>query len=151
MIKITNTIWIGDSDDEKKAEENFPLVDSVLIVAHDMNPTHEWDDGFEYMQVGLIDGPGNPLAAYHAAVLALVTLAKRGKVLVCDHDGGRALAVVIMYLYMRGDGPSWDEAIERLKARRGILPFIDPMHRKAFFLMDWGMLQCVIAGEVSDQ
>lgn len=119
-----------------------------------MAVTNNWnaDRRTEYMHVGLVDGPGNPLAAYHAAVLALAVLVRRGKynVLVCDHDGGRALAVVIMYLYLMGAIPSWDEAIERLRAKEKELPKVHDIHRKAFFQMDWGMLTRVLDGEVSD-
>lgn len=159
MLKITDKIWIGNSDDEKKAtkRDKFGRVlsnisDSVLIVAQDMTHNNDWDDGVEYMQVGLIDGPGNPLSAYHAAVLALVTLVKRGTVLICCHDGGRSLAIVIMYLYLMGDGPSWDEALERLCVDPTVtwreLPAVNEVHRKAFFMMDWGMLTRVLDGEV---
>ncbi len=150
MIKIAANIWIGDSDDEKRSfyYVQRKTVDSVLIVAQDMTPTCGWVAGVEYMQVGLIDGPGNMLSAYHAAVLALATLVKRGKVMVCCHDGGRALAIVIMYLYMMGDGPSWDEHIERLNSSDTTHPPVNTVHREAFFLMDWGMLARVIDGEV---
>lgn len=150
LIEVAKNIWVGDSQDEELIYIKPHLVECVLITAHDMESTSGYDDGVEYMQVGLVDGPGNLLATYHAAVLALVTLTRKGRVLVCDHDGGRSLAVVIMYLYLIGDGPSWDECVERLKARRGPLPFVHSIHKKAFSLMDWGMLHRVLDGEVQD-
>ena len=154
IAKVTDNIWIGNSDAEKSVGRTQPPINCVLVVAHDMVPTNNWRRrAEEYMQVGLIDGPGNPLAAYHAAVLALATLVRRRencRILVCDHGGGRSLAVVVMYLYLVGDGPSWDECIERLKVREKDLPTVHDMHRKAFFLMDWSMLSRVLDGEVSD-
>lgn len=151
MLNLTDNLWIGNSSDEELTlfHHKLKVIDSVLIVAHDMAPTNGWPDGIEYMQVGIIDGPGNPLAAYHAAVLALAALAKRGKVLVCCHDGGRSLAVAIMYLYLVGEGPSWDESIDRLVARQvGVVPAINDVHKQAFRLMDWTMLSRVVDGEV---
>ncbi len=156
MIKITDNIWIGNSDDEKKVIDyrRRGSVDGVLIVAQDMEPTNGWDGGVEYMHVGLVDGPGNMLATYHAAVLALMSLARRGKVLVCCHDGGRSLAVAVMYLYLTGDGPSWDECIDRMadthRNEFGLVcvPTPHDAHSRAFSLMDWGMLARVLDGEV---
>jgi hypothetical protein len=154
LIKMTNdrsptAIWIGTSEDERQVLQYVQcgLVDYTLVVAHDMDATHGWQQGVECMKVGLVDGPGNPLAAYHAAVLALVALAHRGKVLVCCHDGGRSLAVSIMYLYLIGEGPSWDEAIDRFPSTE-IFSRVHETHRKAFFSMDWGMLTRVLEDEV---
>lgn len=157
MFKVAENIWIGEGKDEQKTlryVKQSGTVDCVLVVAQDMTPSYGWEDGVEYMQVGLIDGPGNPLAAYHAAVLSLAAMLRRGRVLVCCHDGGRSLAVAIMYLYLTGAGPSWDEALERLWGADGCrdrdVPRPHDAHRKAFFLMDWGMMKRVLDGEVSD-
>lgn len=162
MIEVVNNLCVGDSADEGHLARCRPPINAVLVVAHDMVPTNDWRDKVEYMHVGLIDGPGNPLAAYHAAVLGLVALVKRAKdrrILICDHDSGRSFAIVIMYLYLLGDGPSWDEAVERLIANekdeeRGKalkqLSAKDNVHRRAFFLMDWGMMTRVLSAEVSD-
>lgn len=153
MIEIVkDAIWIGNYDAEKWVTRHSPAFDAVLVVAHDMVPTNDWKTGLEYMHVGIVDGPGNPLAVYHAAVLALVGLMKRHKrVLVCDHVGSRALVVCIMYLYLLGDGPSWDEHLERLTKQHGkdMLP-INTIHRKAFFTMDWSMMTRVLTSEVTD-
>lgn len=155
MFKITDTLYVGTSDDEKEVvlrnkvgKVTHRAVDSVLVVAYDMVHTFDWEDGVEYMQVGLVDGPGNSLAIYHAAVLAMLALLRKGSVLVCDHDGGRSLAISIMYMYMLGDGPSWDEALERLSSRFTELPEPHEVHRKVFFLMDWGMMRRVLDSEV---
>lgn len=159
LIKITNNLWIGNSDDEKNATHRdiFGRVtkntfDSIILVARDMVAKNDWEDGVEYMQIGLNDGPGNFLAIYHSAVLALAALLKRkeNKVLVCCHDGGRSLAIVIMYMYLMNECPSWDECIERLKEKEKDkeLPIIHESHKKAFFMMDWGMMKRVLDGEV---
>lgn len=153
MIEVAKNLCVGDSADEAHIARCRPPICGVLVVAHDMVPTNDWRDKIEYMHVGLVDGPGNPLAAYHAAVLALVAMVKRipeRRVLVCDHDSGRSFAVVIMYLYLLGEGPSWDEVIERLKVKGVKVPSINEVHRRAFFLMDWGMMARVLTDEVSD-
>lgn len=156
MIEMADGLWAGDSDDEQEVAKGDGVVafDSVLCVAQDMDGHTRWSRGVEYAQVGLIDGPGNPLAAYHAAVLTLAVLLRRGTTLVCCHDGGRSLAVVITYLYLVGEGPSWDEAIERAaaKARTAepgtLLPVVHEAHKHAFYLMDWTMLERVLEEEV---
>lgn len=151
MIKVYDNIWIGNSNDERRISRLSPTINCVLVAANDLIPFNNYKKDIEYMQVGLIDGPGNPLAAYHAAVLALLVLTKRhlgeARVLVCDHDGGRSLAITVMYLYLFGLAPSWDECIERL-GRGQKLPDVNPAHRNAFFEMDWGMMTRVLDKEV---
>lgn len=140
MLRVADNLWVGDSTDESKRNGS---INAVLVVAHDMFGHAYMDE--ENAQVGLIDGPGNPLCAYHAAVLTLVSLLKRGKgVLVCDHDGGRALAVVMMYRYMMNEAPSWDEQVKRLNV---LMPH--SAHKRAFERMDWTMLRRVISDEVN--
>lgn len=175
LIELTDKVSVGDGDAEKDAARNKTF-DSILVVAHDMDPTGTWNKvnryshqwlheaglgnvvdlgGVRYSHVGLIDGPGNRLAMYHAAVLALAALAARGRTLVCCHDGGRSIAVAIMYLYLMGEGPHWDEAVIRMVNSRPLgskFPLALPheIHKKAFTLMDWGMLTRVLSSEVSD-
>lgn len=152
LIEITDKIWVGNGSDERQALSyvRSGIIDRVLIVAQDMDPSYGWRHGAEYMHVGLVDGPGNLLATYHAAVLALVSLVYAGKVLVCCHNGGRSLAVVIMYQYLMGEGPSWIEYIDRWEREHGASLSIHAAHREAFFLMDWGMLSRVLTKEVTD-
>jgi hypothetical protein len=134
VFKITDKLYVGNADDEKRAVHyvRLDMVDRVLVVAQDMEPTCGCEDGVEYMHVGLVDGPGNPLAAYHAAVLALVSLSRRGRVLVCCHSGGRSLAVAMMYLCLM------------------CLPEVHECHRRAYERMDWGMMRRVLEEEVTD-
>lgn len=150
MFKITDNLFIGNADDEKRAIHyvRLDMVDRVLVVAQDMKPTCSCEDGVEYMHVGIVDGPGNPLATYHAAVLALVSLSKRGRVLVCCHSGGRSLAIAMMYLCLMCEGPRWDEQLERLRATEPCLPEVHECHRRAYERMDWGMMRRVLEEEV---
>jgi hypothetical protein len=142
MIKLTDNLWIGDSADEVYAD----LVDigAVLNVAQDLQGTRGWMDGVEYMQVGLIDGPGNVPAAYHAAVLALAALLKRNRTLVCCHTGGRALAVSLMWLHLTS-GRGWDSWLAILCERvEGELPIPHEAHKEAFNRMNWRLLSSVL-------
>jgi hypothetical protein len=148
VIQMSDGIWIGNSTDEKQANPN--LIRGVLNVAQDLQATCGWKNGIEYMQVGLIDGPGNPPVAYPAAVLALATLLARGSVLVCCHNGGRSLAVVLMYLNIASPR-SLDNWISILEERMEInvrLPTINPAHRAAFDNMNWRSLSKLLRGKV---
>ena len=136
---MTDDLWIGDSGDESHADLGFWKVRAILNVAQDMPPTRGWPD-VEYSHVGLIDGPGNSLAAYHAAVLVLEALLKRGRTLVCCHTGGRALAVALMHLHLTG-GRGWDERLALLRERAD-RDLLDPheAHKTAFNKMNWRLL-----------
>lgn len=142
MIQLTDDIWIGSAGDEERADLNSVGISAVLNVAQDLQGTRGWRDGIEYMQVGLIDGPGNPLSTYHAAVLALVALLTRCRTLVCCHHGagGRSLAVVLMYLHLVGKR-GWDNQLEILRGRTG-LDLVEPanVHREAFNKLQWRLL-----------
>jgi len=134
VIRLTETIWIGDSSDSSLR------FDAVLNVAQDLRGACGWPD-VEYMQVGLIDGPGNPPSAYCAAVLALEALLSRHtRVLVCCHTRARSLAVVMMYLNI-GSEYGWDGLLELLRERVDVdLPVPHEAHRKMFDQIDWQLL-----------
>lgn len=113
MIRITEdrleqkserrgAIWVGDSTDEMDGYLVESGIGAVLCVAQDMTQVRCWDDGVEAMKVGLIDGPGNDVSAYCAAVLALHTLLARHSVLICCHTGSRSVVVAAMYLHLIG-------------------------------------------------
>lgn len=148
MIQLTESIWIGNSIDEKTADLVNVKVSAVLNVAQDLHGERGWSDGIEYAQVGLIDGPGNPLSAYYAAVLTLATLSKRKRVMVCCHTGGRSIAVVLMYLrLMNGEGVSWENQLEILHERVDIeLPVPHNAHKEAFNRMKWRSLANLVGG-----
>lgn len=131
MIRLTGNIWIGDS-------ASSPLkMDAVLNVAQDMRGDCGWPD-VEYMQVGLVDGPGNPPSAYCAAVLALAALCRRHRrVLVCCHTGSRSVAVVLMYVSILTDR-SWDDSLVLLRERAdGDIPDAHDAHKRVFDRIDW--------------
>ena len=139
MLKVSDRIWIGDSADESHGDLLMPNIRCILNVAQDLHPTRGWMNGIEYMHVGLIDGPGNELTAYYAAVIALHTLLKRGKVLVCCHDKGRSLAIVTIYLYL-SSGHNWDTQMAILRERYDDVSDPHIEHRKAYGRINWGSL-----------
>lgn len=117
-------IWIGDCDAVKEAED----CGALLNVAQDLRPQRGWPDT-ESMHVGLIDGPGNEVAAYCAAIYAIDALIHRHNVLIYCHSGGRALAVALMYL-CAASKQSWDTWLQLLTERvEGTLPRVLPIHK----------------------
>ena len=148
MIRLTDTIWIGDSNAEIGAcsmGHSTGRVVCTLNVAQDLHGLAGWPT-FDYMQVGLIDGPGNIMAAYYCAIAALATLQERGVTLVFCHTGGRSLAVVLMYLNtMTRRG--WDVWLDLLKERVDVeLPIPNPIHKTAFDKIDWELLTKLLKG-----
>jgi len=148
MIRLTDTLWIGDSTDEQTANLGIAGIGAILNVAQDLQATRGWKNGVEYMQVGLIDGPGNPLTAYYAAVLALTSILNNGSVLVCCHTGGRALAVAMMYLNATVDR-SWNDWLRLLSERTDVeLESPNDAHKEAFECVNWRWLVRMVGQEV---
>lgn len=133
MIQLTNDIWIGDSYDERYADLVTRDIGAVLNVAVDLPPTRSWKDGVTYMQVGLVDGPGNPPSAYQAAVLALEALIEtRHRTLVCCHTMGRSMAVALMYMGSQSNH-DWEDLVQILTERLDVdLPVPHEAHKKMF-------------------
>lgn len=145
MIRLTENLWIGDSS----AVKNMVAlkIGAVLNVAVDLLLTVDGRPNVEYMKVGLVDGPGNLLSAYYTAVLAIATLLKRGKTLVCCHSGGRSLAVAVMYLQVVGgqDWDNWQRLLRILEERVEIdLPVINDAHKKMFDKVNWKLLRTLL-------
>ena len=151
MIKVDDKLWIGGSS-TKLDDLSDEGIKSVLNVAQDLQGKVGWPD-IEYMQIGLIDGPGNKLAIYHSAVMALATLQSKSNTLVFCHDGGRSLAICIMYLnlihpsgtastYIGGCG--WDGWMRILEERCKGLPKVHQAHKAVFDKMNWRFLSEVI-------
>lgn len=142
MIQVTDRIFVGNSHDEKHAQ--LKEDSAVLNVAFDKAATRGWGTGIEYAQVGLVDGPGNELGNYVAAVLSLSFLLKRRKdVLVCCHKGqSRSVAVVMMYLHLV-NGQDWATLLERIKKLGTKLQVPNPheAHRFAFESIDWDIVR----------
>lgn len=125
MIQITTNLWVGDSSDEARCKG----ITAILNVAVDLPRTT-----FKvlYAQCGLVDGPGNRLNAYRAAILMLMSLLEDNhKVLVCCHSGSRALAVCIMFMHQM-TGQSWEQLVELLSERYYFLPEIHEAHYIAY-------------------
>lgn len=140
MIRIADNLWVGNSIDGQAAK-----VDAVLNVATDLHVKRGWPD-VVYAQVGLIDGPGNPLSAYYAAVLALASLVRPDKhVLVHCHEGkSRSVAVALMYRHAV-TGRGWDNLLSLVRERVEIdVPNPHEAHRAAFERMDWGHIASVV-------
>ena len=144
MIHVAENIWIGDSVVSWR-ELRSAGIGAVLNVAQDLRGTLGWPN-VEYMQVGLVDGPGNPPSAYCAAVLALAALSSRRRTLVCCHTGSRSLAVVLMYLNVSA-GRGWDGLVDLLRERVDEdLPVPHEAHIEAFDEMDWKSLANILRG-----
>lgn len=156
MILLTEGIWIGNSDDGYLTEDNIK-VGAVLNVARDLPGESEWPD-VEYAQVGLIDGPGNEVKDYCAAVIVLASMVKRHKdVMVYDHEGKRSFVVGLMYLCLTRSERninrtfmscfrSWESMVEEyytgLVAEN--IPPVCKSHKEAFDRMPFGVLEALL-------
>lgn len=139
MIRLSDRLWVGDSSVTAR-EVRTHKIKALLNVAQDLRGEMGWPDT-EYMQVGLIDGPGNPIQVYCAAALSLWTLAKRHRTLVFCHTGGRSLAVAVMYMNVAA-GHSWDGIMSLLAESVDTeLPVPHEAHMAAFDKMDWQLLR----------
>lgn len=139
-------IWVGGSDDEKMlANGNKPYgIGASLNVAQDLVSMIGWYHHIESMHVGLIDGDGNELCTYIAAVLALHALLKRHNTLIYCHTGTRALTIAIMYLSAYTGKPylSFDNWRSILGEKSDIgLPMPIGVHIEAYEKMNWIFLK----------
>ncbi len=144
MTEVYPDLWIGSWEDVvdktgKVINDSIRLqgVEGILNVACDMDVLDT--SGVYYAKCGLVDGPGNTLAAYHAASLILWAQMKAGPVIVVDHEsGGRAAAVVIMYLHLiRRMG--WDHWVKELGCDEP-----HAAHRTAFNRINWRLLSTIV-------
>lgn len=147
MIKLTDDgLWVSPINQVRMDSLSRFGIGAMLNVAQDLNIVVGWPT-IEYMQVGLIDGPGNPLSAYSSAVLALETLLTRHKTLVCCHGGSRSMAVVLMYLHLVSD-KGWTDLFEILSEKVDkLLPVPNDVHKEAFDVMDWKALRKAPRGQ----
>ncbi len=160
MIELEGGIYLGDSSDgswHKMSTIYRNKVNAVLNVAHDLHGMLGCTHNIEYAQVGLVDGPGNPISAYCAAVLTLTTLLNRHKkVMVYCHDGGRSVAVVAMYRILKegrvSGGPSmphcwkiWGSVIDKLNEEaETVLPEPHAAHMEAADKLPYGILERLV-------
>jgi len=164
VIQVSDELLIGNSDDESNPHLALLGIRGILNTATDLYSRHRWDrTRIEYAHVGLIDGPGNEIADYCAALLCLKMLVrhrivekdgkKQGIVLVCDHEGSRALVVALMYLNFTGGQwrpdtnswshwPTWEERLAEVRKFTDTdLPEPHEAHVKAFNKIPWGVLE----------
>lgn len=141
MIELTDNVLIGTSKTADEGDFAALGIKSLLNVARDLKCSRR-SNSVEYAQVGLVDGPGNSLVSYCAAVLALADLHQRGKVLVYDHDGARAYVVGLMYLNAKFQQP-WEQWITIMDERDVV---VNPhhAHKTAFEQIDWKALSRLI-------
>lgn len=154
----TGALIVGNSDDEQDdALFIIHKVGAVLNVARDMDATRLCEDEIETAQVGLIDGPGNEITAYCAAVLTLCDLLKRHNVLICCHTGNsRSVVVAMMYLCLTESKrpqyqtlmscwTTWDTMLTRVRIQAedpNINPH--PAHRDAYEKIPYGVLSAFL-------
>lgn len=157
MIRVADNLWVGGST----APKNAPAVGAaaVLCVANDMRDNNDVF-AIEYDQVGLVDGPGNEVTDYCAAMFCLKAMLRRHEAaLVYDHDGRRAMVVAAMYLNLVGGQvrpdpmswshwPTWIERITIISTYcrdnevvRLIASKIDQAHVDIFNKMPWGLIE----------
>lgn len=141
MIKLADRVWIGQHNSFLNA--GAVGVGALLNVAQDLCGLCGWPV-FEYAQVGLIDGPGNPPSAYVAAVLTLAALVERRTVLVYCHGGSRSVAVVAAYTCMQS-GRDWGDVMELLRERADVdLPLVNPAHHEAIRGINWYSIKAIM-------
>lgn len=144
MMTISDGLYIGNAVDEEVTNIDNLGLKAILNVACDLYPTRGWKHGINYLHIGLMDGPGNLTETYCAAILALRGLLKAKKsVMVCSHDTGRSLAVVMMYLALIEYRP-WYDILSIIRERfEEDLPEPHEAHRDAFMHINWQALKSI--------
>lgn len=161
MIKLTDKLSIGNSDDANTLESEEQEIEALLNVAQDLKTGAGWP-WFKYAHIGLVDGPGNTIIAYTAAILALHSLLTQYKVMVYCHSGSRSIVVSAMYLHLTGwfglspktptimfdrfSVPSTlnDRIKFMLESADEEVPEIHEAHSKAFDIMPWRQIIKII-------
>jgi hypothetical protein len=145
MTKITDMLWLGNSHDAEHSDLKAPGIGALLNVAHDLEGKRGWHDGVEYAQCGLVDGPGNTMASYHAAVLKLLGLTYGGrKALVYCHEGrSQSVAVAIMALQCE-TRHGWDGWLKIICNKKDEVVTPHAEHRRAFNKLNWRLLTSVL-------
>ena len=123
MDRITERIWIGNSD-EAKDRESLQLagIRSVLCLDGCMTRVTAEEAGVDHVEVvELIDGSGNRPEVFLQAVRLLRDLAaKHPPVLVHCYAGRSRSAAVVCKFFMREEGNSLVEAMRRITSKRKV-------------------------------
>jgi hypothetical protein len=142
MIFVSERVIVGNSRDEEGLDLRPLGVGAILNVAFDLQGTRGCRQGVEYAQVGLVDGPGNHLETYCAAVLALAGLLRNHRrAMVCCHKGqSRSMTIAMMHANVTLRR-TWEEVLAVFRERTGAdLPAPHPAHAEAFARVDWDLL-----------
>lgn len=119
MNKITDQIWIGNSQDAKNAEAlRAQGIRNILNVAEDLPAALTWKDGFTHYHVGICDGPNEP-ELYEGAlqVLRFITKDSGRKVLVHCHEGrSRSVFITAAHLVKHCNHFNLTTAIDHIAA-----------------------------------
>lgn len=156
MITLTDKILIGSAGEYRRALSDG--VGAFLNVAQDLAGIYSWPR-VEYVQVGLMDGPGNPPSTYCSAVLMLYALLSRhNKVMVYCHSGGRSLAVAMIYLIVKRGKTSgyptyinhwttWGKMLAELQQQFSDLPVPNEAHGRVFDVMPLSLLDQIMQAD----
>ncbi len=123
MDKITERIWIGNSDEAKDRESlQVAGIRSALCLDGCMTRVGAEEVGVERIEVvELIDGAGNRPEVFLRAVRLLRGLAvKHPPVLVHCYAGRSRSAAVVCNFLMREEGNSLAEAMRRITSKRKV-------------------------------
>ncbi len=123
MDKITERIWIGNSDEAKDRESlQVAGIRSALCLDGCMTRVGAEEVGVERIEVvELIDGAGNRPEVFLRAVRLLRDLsAKHPPVLVHCYAGRSRSAAVVCNFLLREEGNSLAEAMRRITSKRKV-------------------------------
>jgi protein-tyrosine phosphatase len=123
MDKITERIWIGNSEEAKDRESiQVAGIRSSLCLDGCMTRVGAEEVGVECVEVvKLIDGSGNRPEVFLRAVRLLRDLAaKHPPVLVHCYAGRSRSAAVVCSFFMREEGNSLVEAMRRITSKRQV-------------------------------
>ncbi len=123
MDRITETIWIGNSDEAKDRESlRLAGIRSTLCLDGCMRGVGAEEVGVDRVEVvELIDGPGNRPEVFLRAVRLVRELAgKHPPVLVHCYAGRSRSAAVVCKHFMRDEGNDLVGAMRRITCKRKV-------------------------------
>lgn len=117
MDYIDSNIFLGNASDAMNIDglrkENIKTVFNVAIDLHHQPPIQQRDISF--LKIGLIDGPGNSLSTFAAAVSALSSVQKlQQNILIHCHEGV-SRSPTVLAAFLASQAPKikpWNKLIE---------------------------------------